>query len=205
METATGTVTATEELVMELPTAVATATGTVRATASATGEPLVVAAALATVSGTAAATVFYLLCIMGLLTVNLLTRIIMVMTTLFPTTVMDYMTLTRFQAATTAATIIASTAAKTIVTGITTLAESITSTAALNFHPAAPAAALQHQLLAAVPAVQLILSALPLALAPGPVHLHMLLCPIRGLQGLIFTREEATLALIFSSTLSFML
>ena len=101
METATGTVTATEELVMELRTAVATATGTVGEIVSATGEPLVVAAALATVSGTAAATVFYLLCIMGLLTVTLLTRIIMAMTTLFPTTVMDYMTLTRFQAAVT--------------------------------------------------------------------------------------------------------
>ena len=85
------------------------------------------------------------------------------------------------------------------------VADSIMLTAALNFHPAAPAAALQHQLLAAVPAVQLILSALPQALAPGPVHLHMLLCRIHGLQGPIFTQEEATLVLIFSSTLSFML
>ena len=49
---------------------------------------------------------------MGLLTVNLLTRIIMAMTTLFPTTVMDYMTLTtRFQAAVTVITTAASTIA----------------------------------------------------------------------------------------------
>ena len=83
------------------------------------------------------------------------------------------------------------------------VADSIMLTAAINFHPAAPAIALQQQLLAAILAVQLILSALPQALALGPVHLHMLLCRIHGLQGPIFTQEEATLVLIFSSTLSF--
>ena len=84
------------------------------------------------------------------------------------------------------------------------VAGSITSTAALNFHPAAPAAVLlQQQLLAAAPAAQLLLSALRQALVPGPVHLHMLLCHIHGLQGRTCTREEDTLVLIFSSTLSF--
>ena len=111
METATGTVTATEEAVMELGTAVVTATGTARATASAIGEPLVVAAASATVSGTAAATGFYPHYIMGPHTVTLLTPIIMAMTTLFPTTVMDYTTLTRFQAAVKVITTAASTIA----------------------------------------------------------------------------------------------
>ena len=74
-------------------------------------------------------------------------------------------------------------------------------TAALNFHAAALAAALQQQQLAAVPAAQLLLSALLQALAPGPVHLHQLLCLIHGLLGRIFTQEEAILVLIFSSTL----
>ena len=94
METAMGTVTATEEL----RTAVVTARGTVMVTASATAEPLVVEAALATVSGIAAATGFYLHCIMELPIVTHQTRIIMAMTTLFPTTVMDYMALIRFLA-----------------------------------------------------------------------------------------------------------
>ena len=90
---------------------------------------------------------------MGPHTVTLLTPIIMAMTTLFPTTVMDYTTLTRFLAAmtvvTTAASIIASAAAKTIVMGIAMVVGSIMLIAVLNFHPVA---ALQHQLLAAAPA-----------------------------------------------------
>ena len=189
---------------MELRTAVVTAMGTARATASATGELLVVRAASATVSGTAAATRLYLHCTMGLLTVTPLTRIIMAMTTLFLTVVMDYITLIiRLLAAVTAimtaALIIAWAAAKTIVMGITTLGSIMT--AALNFHPAASAAALQQQQLAAVPAAQLLLSALLQALAPGPVHLHQLLCLIHGHLDRIFTREEAILVLIFSSTL----
>ena len=83
------------------------------------------------------------------------------------------------------------------------VADSIMSTAALNFHPTAQAAALQQQLLAAAPPAQLLLSALRQALVPGPVHLHMLLCRIHGLQGRTCTREEDILVLIFSSTLSF--
>ena len=84
---------------------------------------------------------------------------------------------------------------------IAMVAGSIMLTAALNCHPAA---ALQQQLLAAAPpAAQLLLSALRRAPVPGPVHLHMLPCPIRGLQDHTFTREADTLGLISSSTLFF--
>ena len=209
METATGTATATEEAVMGLRTAVATATGTVRATASATEAPPVVRAALETVSGTAAATGLYLLCTMGLLptVLTLLTRIITAMTILFLIVVMDFIIRIRLLAAvtvsmTTASIIVIRTAAKTIVMEAAMVAGSIM-TAAFNLHAAAQAAALHYQLLVAAPAAQLLLSALPQAPAPGPVHLRrMLLCPIHGLQDHISTREEATLVPIFRSTLS---